>query len=133
MIDPLSSDTKIGIPFSKCPFCGNINVDEHIKEYNMLSTLDYVSFCLPSIFGSFGGSIILTTITYGILQILNFHISNGIIIFIFFLFFGICLIFMLKKDIKTIKIEIEKSKERLKDKNYNQAILNLIDTLNDDD
>ncbi len=130
--DPWHRTTKIGVPFSKCPFCGCVNVNEHIKEYNMLNTFDYINMCLPSIFGSFGCSIILTTIMYGIFQILNFRISNGIIIFIFFLFFGVSLFFMLKKDIEIIKTEIEKSKERLKDKNYNQIILNLINDLNDD-
>ncbi len=115
--------TKIGVPFTKCPHCGCMNVDKHIKEYNMLNTLDYISMCKPSIYGGFGWGMILTFIYVGISQN-NFSVPVAWTILI--LTTIIVSIIGIKRDLKEINEEIEKSKKRLEDKEYKIAIAKLI-------
>lgn len=122
-IESWSHITKIGIPFTECPYCGSINVDKHIKEYTMLNAFDYVSMCVPSIFSGFFWGMLLTFIY---IEIFQDNFSQIIAWTIFEQTMLITTIIGIKRDIKEITEKIEESKERLENIEYKTEIEKLI-------
>ena len=124
--DPFHNITKIGIPFRECPHCGCVNVENHVKEYNMLNSLDYVSMCMPSVYGGFGFGLLATFIYMMVAQNTDLTYSNFVAWLIFIVLGIITMIIGIKRDLKNIEVEIKKSKKRLENKEYRLAIAKLI-------
>lgn len=124
--DPFHNITKIGVPFRECPHCGCVNVEKHVKEYNMLNSLDYVSMCMPSVYGGFGFGLIAVFVYMAVVQNTDLTYSNFVACLLFIGFGIITMIIGIKRELKNIEAEIKRSKKRLENKEYRLAIAKLI-------